>query len=123
MFATDASGAKWLSESEVYPTVLGQNIDLIATTWSLELLAPLAKKHVGITNVINGDKSAKDDDATCLAELKRVNGLEKLNEVLPGDIMRLTATDLKSGYVYEIAYSGLDFHGKIATRKYYIRIK
>ena len=123
MFATDASGAKWLSESEVYPTVLGQNIDLIATTWSLELLAPLAKKHVGITNVINGDKSAKDDDATCLAELKRVNGLEKLNKVLPGDIMRLTATDLKSGYVYEIAYSGLDFHGKIATRKYYIRIK
>ena len=123
MFATDANGSKWLSEAEEYPTVLGQNIDLVATTWNLELLAPLAKKHVGITNVINGDKSAKGDDATCLAELKRVNGLEKLNEVLPGDIMRLTATNLKSGYVYEIAYSGLDFHGKIATRKYYIKIK
>lgn len=123
MFATDATGTKLLSEAEEYPTVLGQNLDLIATTWNLELVAPLAKKHVGITNVINGDKSAKGDDATCLAELKRVNGLEKLNEVLPGDIMRLTTTGLKSGYVYEIAYSGLDFHGKIATRKYYIKIK
>ena len=123
MFATDATGTKLLSEAEEYPTVLGQNLDLIATTWNLELVAPLAKKHVGITNVINGDKSAKGDDATCLAELKRVNGLEKLNEVLPGDIIRLTATNLKSGYVYEIAYSGLDFHGKIATRKYYIKIK
>lgn len=123
MFASDDTGAKWLSEAKDYPTVLGQNLDLIATTWSLELVAPLAKKHVGITDVINGEKSAKGDDETCLAELKRVNNLEKLNEVLPGDIMRLTATDLKSGYVYEIAYSGLDFHGKIATRKYYIKIK
>ena len=123
MFASDAKGTKLLSEASEYPTVLGQNLDLIATTWNLELLAPLAKKHVGITDVINGDKSAKGDDATCLAELKRVNGLKKLNEVIPGDIMRLNATDLKSGYVYEIAYSGLDFHGKIATRKYYIKIK
>ena len=123
MFATDENGSKWLSEAKEYPTVLGQNVDLIATTWNLELIAPLAKKHVGITDVIYNDKSAKEDDETCLTELKRVNGLKKLNEVLPGDIMRLTATDLKPGYVYEIAYSGLDFHGKIATRKYYIKIK
>jgi len=123
MFATDENGSKWLSEAKEYPTVLGQNVDLIATTWNLELIAPLAKKHVGITDVIYNDKSAKEDDEACLSELKRVNGLKKLNEVLPGDIMRLTATDLKPGYVYEIAYSGLDFHGKIATRKYYIKIK
>lgn len=123
MLATDANGTKFLSEAKEYPSVMNNNLDLIATTWTLELVAPLAKKHVGITDVINGDKSAKADDANCLAELNRVNGLEKVNEVLPGDIMRINATGLKSGYVYEIAYSGLDFHGKIATRKFYIKIK
>ena len=30
--------------------------------------------------------------------------------------------EYEKGYVYEVAYSALDFEGKMATRKYYITI-
>ena len=123
LIASDGQGAKLLSEAESRPTVLGGDISFVPTTWTLELAVPLAKKHIAVTNVINGEKSAKGGDATCKSELDRVNGSPTLNTILDGDIRRAYATGLKSGYVYEVAYSALDFHGKIAARKYYIKIK
>ena len=121
--ASDGKGSKVLSEAPEYPTEMGSDINFAPTTWTLELAVPLAKKHVAIVDVIDGTKSAKNGDATCLAELKRANGSPTLNTVLSGDTRRVYATGLKSGYVYEIAYSALDFHGKVAARKYYIKIK
>ena len=123
LVASDGSGAKLLSEAPEYPTIMGSNINFVPTTWTLELIVPLAKKHVAVTNVINGSKSAKGGDATCKAELNRVNSSPTLNTVLSGEKRRAYATELKSGYIYEVAYSALDFHGKIAARKYYIKIK
>ena len=123
MIASDGSGSKMLSEAKNYPTVLGSTINFIPTTWNIELLVPVAKKHVAVTNVFNGTKSAQGGDATCKSELDRVNGLPTINEVLNGDLRRCVVNGMKSGYVYEIAYSALDFHGKISTRKYYIKIK
>lgn len=123
LVASDGSGAKLLSEAPEYPTIMGSNINFVPTTWTLELVVPLAKKHVAITNVIDGSKSAKGGDATCKAELNRVNSSPTLNTVLSGEKRRAYATELKSGYIYEVAYSALDFHGKIAARKYYIKIK
>ena len=123
LVASDGTGAKLLSEAPEYPTILGGNISFVPTTWTLELVVPIAKKHVAVTNVINGSKSAKGGDATCKAELNRVNSSPTLNTVLSGEKRRAYATELKSGYIYEVAYSALDFHGKIAARKYYIKIK
>lgn len=123
MAASDGTGAKLLSEAPEYPTIMGSDISFVPTTWTLELAVPLAKKHVAVVDVIDGTKSAKNGDATCLAELNRANSSPTLNTVLSGEKRRVYATELKSGYVYEIAYSALDFHGKIAARKYYIKIK
>ena len=123
LVASDGKGAKMLSEAPEYPTIMGSDINFVPTTWTLELAVPLAKKHVAVTNVINGSKSAKGGDATCKAELNRVNSSPTLNTILSGDKRRAYATELKSGYIYEVAYSALDFHGKIAARKYYIKIK
>ena len=123
LVASDGSGAKLLSEAPEYPTIMGGNINFVPTTWTLELVVPLAKKHVAVTNVIDGSKSAKGGDATCKAELNRVNSSPTLNTVLSGEKRRAYATELKSGYIYEVAYSALDFHGKISARKYYIKIK
>ena len=123
LVASDGTGSKFLSEAENYPTELGSDITFVPTSWTLELLVPYAKKHVAIVDVINGDKSAKGGDSGCLSELRRANGSPTLNTLLPGNERRAYATGLKSGYVYEIAYSALDLHGKMATRKYYIRIK
>lgn len=124
LIASDGTGAKMLSEAKNYPTVFtGSNLSLVPTTWTLELVVPIAKKHVAVTDVIYGNKSAKDGDSSCKSELSRVNDSPTLNVLLSGEQRRAYATNLKSGYTYEIAYSALDFHGKMATRKYYITIK
>jgi uncharacterized phage infection (PIP) family protein YhgE len=123
LVASDGKGSKFLSEASEYPTELSGDINFAPTTWTLEYLVPLAKKHVAVVDVIDGSKSAQGGDATCLAELKRVNGSPTLNTVLSGDTRRVYATGMKSGYVYVIAYSALDFHGKVAARKYYVKIK
>ena len=124
LLASDGTGAKMLSEAKNYPTLFtGSNLSLVPTTWNLELIVPIAKKHVAVTDVIYGTKSAKGGDSTCKGELSRVNESPTLNVLLSGEQRRAYASNLKSGYTYEIAYSALDFHGKMATRKYYITIK
>ena len=124
LIASDGTGAKMLSEAKNYPTVFtGSNLSLVPTTWTLELVVPIAKKHVAVTDVIYGNKSAKEGDSSCKSELSRVNDSPTMNVVLPGEQRRAYVTNLKSGYTYEIAYSALDFHGKMSTRKYYITIK
>jgi len=123
MLASDGTGTKFLSGAKKYPTELGRNISFVPTTWTLELAVPIAKKHIAITNVMKDGKSAKGGDGTCKAELVRANSSATLNKVLSGEVRRAYASDLKVGYTYEIAYSALDFHGKISTRKYYITIK
>ena len=124
LIASDGTGTKMLSEAKNYPTVFtGSNLSLVPTTWTLELVVPIAKKHVAVTDVIYGNKSAKEGDSSCKSELSRVNDSPTMNVVLPGEQRRAYVTNLKSGYTYEIAYSALDFHGKMSTRKYYITIK
>ena len=122
MVAADTKGIKSLSGSKNYPTLLTKEISLYPTSKTLELLVPIARKHVAVTNVFKGEASAQGGDADCLARLKAAN-TGKLNTVLDGNIRQIALSGLKSGYVYEIAYSGLDFHGNIATRKYYVTVK
>ena len=122
MVAADTKGIKTLSGSKNYPTLLTKEISLYPTSKTLELLVPIARKHVAVTNVFKGEASAQGGDADCLARLKDAN-TGKLNTVLDGNIRQIALSDLKKGYVYEIAYSGLDFHGNIATRKYYVSVK
>lgn len=123
LIASDGTGTKMLSQAKNYPTVLkAGGVSFVPTTWTLELVVPIAKKHVAVTNVFKGNKSAQGNDSNCKSELERVNGGMNMNTVFSGDIRRAYA-NLASGYTYEVAYSALDFHGKIATRKYYITIK
>ena len=122
MVAGDSKGLKRLSGSKNYPTVLTSGISVYPTSQTMELLCPIARKHIAVTNVFKGDKSAQGGNADCLARLKAAN-TGKLNTVLDGNVRRIDLSGLKAGYVYEIAYSGLDFHGNIATRKYYVTVK
>ena len=122
MVAADSKGIKRLSGSKNYPTQLRSDISLYPTSQTMELIVPIARKHVAVTNVFKGDASAQGGNADCLARLKAAN-TGKLNTVLDGNVRQIALNGLKSGYVYEIAYSGLDFHGNIATRKYYVTVK
>ena len=125
MFASDDSGIKNLSQTKNYPTKFaGTTLTLTPTTWTMELAVPVCRKHVAVTNVFKGDKSAQGGDAACLTALKAANAAGKnINERLDGQTHDLSLAGLKAGYVYELAYSALDYHGKIATRKFYLTVQ
>ena len=122
MVASTSKGTKRLSGSKNYPTILTSDVTLFATSQTMELFVPLARKHIAVTNVFKGSNSAQDGNSDCLARLKAAN-TGKLNTVLNGTERQIQMSGLQSGYVYEVAYSALDFHGKIATRKYYITVQ
>ena len=112
-----------LSTSKVIPTEVSADVIFIPTTWTLELAAPTCKKHVAVTNVFKGSASAQGGDAACKQALQEANQSETMNVRLNGDAHIVKTTGLKTGYIYEVAYSALDYHGKIAARKYYITVK
>lgn len=121
LVASNSSGIKRLSGSKNYPTVLSKDVTFYPTSWTMELLTPFARKHVAVTNVFKGTSSAQDGDSDCVARLKAAN-TGNMNQVINGDMRKVEAFGFTPGYTYEVAYSALDFHGNMATRKYYITV-
>ena len=122
MIVSTPKGLKRLSGSKSYPTVLSGDIYLHPVSQTMELFVPFARKHVAVTNVFKGEASAQGGDSDCKAKLQAVNGNGNFNKVLDGTVRQVKMSGLEKGYVYEVAYSALDFEGKMATRKYYITI-
>lgn len=123
MIGSTSNGSKTLSQASNYPTVLGtSSIDLYLTSYNKELLAPCYKKHVACVNVINGSASAQGGDAACKAALDAFNAQSNVNKVLDGTEEKVSVSGLESGVVYEIAYSALDYSGKIVTRRFYVTL-
>ena len=122
-----------LSASKKYPTpFIGTGAKAIyMTSYTAEILAPSYKKFVAITDVIKDGKSAKAGDPECLTEFSKVkaankiqyNGIDNMYAVLDGDQKAVALIVSSTGYTYEIAYSALDYSGKIATRKYYVKVQ
>lgn len=121
LIASNGSGIKRLSGSKSYPTVLKKDVTFYPTSWTMELLTPFARKHVAVTNVFNGTSSAQEGNSDCVARLKAAN-TGNMNQVINGDMRKVEAFGFTPGYTYEVAYSALDFHGNMATRKYYITV-
>ena len=124
MAASDSSkGLKRMSRIKDMPTIMKkEELVFYPTTKTLELIVPLSRKHVAVTNVFKGSATAYDD-ADCLAKMKAVNSGEDFNKVVDVTVRKLNVTGMVPGYVYEIAYSILDFDGNMSTKKYYIEVK
>ena len=121
--SNNSKGFKRLSGSKEYPTqMLKDDLKFYPTTKSLELLVPLARKHVAVTNVFKGTATAYDD-ADCLAKMKAVNSGADFNTVIDGTVRKVNVTGMEPGYVYEVAYSVLDFDGNMSTSRYYVTVK
>ena len=123
MFVSNTStGLKKASTAKGAPTIIGSAAaNLIPTTFTAEVVAPAYKKHVAVTNVFAGNsKSAQGGDSNCLAALKYVNAQDNVNTVVDG-LTRSIYVTFKPGFVYEIAYSALDYSGKISIHKYYVK--
>jgi uncharacterized protein YoxC len=122
MMASTGKGIKRLSTTKSVTTKLTKDITLYPTSQTMEMVVPIARKHIGVTNVFKGTASAQGGDADCKAKLKAVNNSGQMNKVLDGTVRQLKMNNAEPGYIYEVAYSVLDFDGQIATRKYYIEI-
>lgn len=121
--SNNGKGFKRLSFYKNYPTKMKkEGLALHPTTKNLELIVPIARKHVAVTNVFKGNASAQGGDADCKAKLQAAN-TGKLNTVVDGTVRRINVNGMVPGYVYQIAYSVLDFDGNIATIKSYITIE
>lgn len=111
-----------LSGIKNYPSkVSGNTLHIVPTTYTAELVVPVFKKHVAVTNVFKGSASAQAGDGECTTVLNNANQKGGMNTVVPGTTRDVEFVGEK-GYIYEIAYSALDYSGKAVTKKYYVTV-
>lgn len=119
-----------LSTSKDAPTLFNaatysDGMNLYATSYTTEILAPAYKKLVGVTNVFKGDASAQGGDADCEAALEAVKDASTscgMYQILDGDRANVQLKGMKTGYVYEIAYTAVDYRGQIVAKKLYVKL-
>ncbi len=125
MLVRTTDGFARMSEVKKSPTMVNAtDITLYPTSFTAEILAPAYKKLVGVTNVFigsNWEDNAQSDNMNCKGELDRVNA-QGLAKVINGSRTGVSVS-LKKGYVYEIAYTAVDYHGYVVARKYYVSVK
>jgi hypothetical protein len=128
VYQTNSSYFSQVSTSANNPTVFkvagGNAIILHPTSYSAELVAPAFKKFVGVTNVYSNDNAtvtAQKGDSKCLAAARTANSQKYINEVFDGGRYGVPFVG-QAGYTYEIVYAALDYQGKVALRKYYIKV-
>lgn len=103
-----------LSKSKKKPTkVNGSSLTLIPTSYTLELVAPAYKKYIVVSDVFNADGS---EAAASLG--KGANG-ENMAKVI--DSEKTCTINGQSGYIYEISYNAVDYHGKIVNKRFYVQ--
>ena len=107
----------------------GGELALIPTSYSLELFAPAYKKSLIVTNAYKGGFSAQSGkDADLVDAVKAVNAdiKEKGFDVFSGTSLKnqyiFSANEAYAGMTFEIAYTAVDYEGKIAGRKFYLTV-
>ena len=116
-FVEAADGLHRLSQAQSLPSHLkSANLQLYPTTWNAEIVSPAYKKFVAVTKAIKA--GANDQN-----EVSAINSSNDLLKVFDGaGKTNVNINGLKAGYIYEIAYLAVDFHGVIAARKYYVTV-
>ena len=106
----------------------GKEIALVPTSYSLELFAPAYKKSLLVTNAYQDGFSAQSaaGEAKGLVEaVKTFSEQFKDYAVFDGNAFKpITVKADKSlkGITFEIAYTAMDYEGKIAGRKFYLTV-
>jgi adenosine/AMP kinase len=103
-----------LSRAKSNPTkVSGSSLTLIPTSYTLELLAPAYKKFIAVTDVWD---AAGNPAAASVGQA--ANGENMLKVI---DSEKTCTINGKAGYTYEIAYSAIDYHGKVVIKRFYVK--
>ena len=117
LLVQSGNGYKLLSKMEKYPSVAPETtLSLYATSYNIELLTPAYKKYAVCTGAWKADGTFDAEEA------KAVNaaGYENFGKVIDGTEHKVTFTG-KAGYKYRIVFQALDYHGKIASMRYYVQ--
>ncbi len=83
---------------------------LIPSSYTAEMFAPALKKYIAVTS------------APSAAAKEYANKGVNMNQVIDGRCHNVVFQANEKG-LYEIAYSAVDFHGFITTRKFYITVE
>lgn len=113
----DGKGFRFPSMVLDRPTEVSGEVALYPTSNSLEYFAPAFKKLVAISNVYDSSKNPLPE-ATAISMAKAASG-ENMGIVIDGD----TRVVIKgqAGYIYEVTYLAVDYHGYKNYRKYYLK--
>jgi hypothetical protein len=119
MIAIANNKAVMLAQSLKKPTkAASKAIELYPTSYSLELLAPAYRKFVAITDVFNASDKSPVDLSTAKQLAKEANMGDNLKRVFDQEtVCKFTG---QAGYIYEITYTAVDYHGKVAIKKFYV---
>lgn len=97
------------------PTVNSDEVVLVPTSFTAELLAPAYKKFVAVTNIYDLNGKASKADVQAFNEQN-----EDLAKVLEGATRNITVKGLEAGKTYEFLYLTVDYTGKVGVRKSYL---
>ena len=101
---------------------------MVPTSYSLELFAPAYKKSLLVTNAYKGGFSAQSAAGEASGLVDAAKGLaEQLKDyaVFNGNSFKPVTIKADSdwkGVTFEIAYTAMDYEGKIAGRKFYLTV-
>lgn len=121
LIANSTDGARMVSGTKALPTKISSTCTLYMTNRFAEVAAPAFKRHIAVTNVLNLDGTQPSDFKTLANNIN--NASADLNKVLDGSQISVKASGFQTGYIYELAYSALDYTGKQVTHKYYVTVK
>ena len=113
LVAKTGDKVRLLSRSLITPTKVSGSLTLYPTSFSLELLAPAYKKFVAVTDVWNADGTS------AAASVGQAANGENMLKVI--DSEKTCTMNGQAGYIYEISYSAVDYHGKVTTKKFYVQ--
>ena len=108
-----------LSQSLYLPTFANSALTLVPTSYTLEMLAPAYKKFVAVTDVFDATTKAALPLADAKAKAATANGGNNMMKVIDSEKSCTLAGE--AGYIYEVTYSAVDYHGKIVNKRFYVQ--
>lgn len=120
MVVSDPSkGFKFLNEYIGRATpVSSREVTLFPTSNTLEYLAPAYKKYVAVSNVYDAETLTALPKASAIAKAQAASGLN-MGVVIDGD--KTCKLKGEPGYIYEVSYAAVDYHGIKTRRSYYVK--
>lgn len=114
LIAKSGNNVRTLARAKGLATkVSGTSLTLVPTSYTLEMLAPAYKKFVAVTDVWNADGTE------AAASVGQAANGENMLKVI--DSEKTCTLNGQAGYIYEISYSAVDYHGKITTKRFYVQ--